>query len=86
MLPARVILTALILLSGMCQSSRGAPPPAEPAAPKPITAPLTALSTNPNYFTDGTGKAVYLTGSHTWNTFQDWGTEDTIRPLDFTAS
>jgi hypothetical protein len=50
-----------------------------------ITIPLKVLSSNPNYFTDGTGKAVYLTGSHTWNTLQDWGTHDSIRSLDFTA-
>jgi hypothetical protein len=48
-----------------------------------ITAPLKVLPQNPNYFTDGSGKAVYLTGSHTWNTLQDWGTNDSIRPLDF---
>jgi hypothetical protein len=47
--------------------------------------PLKALSANLNYFTDGTGKAIYLTGSHTWNTLQDWGTNDSIQPLDFTA-
>jgi len=51
----------------------------------PITTPLKALSANPNYFTDGTGKAIYLTGSHTWNTIQDWGTNDSITPLDFNA-
>jgi hypothetical protein len=51
----------------------------------PITAPLKSLSTNPNYFTDGTGKAVYLTGSHSWNTLQDWGSNDSIQPIDFTA-
>lgn len=28
---------------------------------------------NPRYFTDGTGRAVYLAGSHTWNNLQDWG-------------
>jgi len=26
---------------------------------------------NPRYFTDGSGKAVYLTGSHTWDNFHD---------------
>jgi len=52
---------------------------------RPITSPLKVLATNPNYFTDGTGKAIYLTGSHTWNTFQDWGTNDAIQPLDFPA-
>jgi hypothetical protein len=54
-------------------------------AAKAITTPLKALSTNPRYFTDGTGKAVYLTGSHTWNTLQDWGTNGTVQPLDFPA-
>ena len=64
--------------------------PASPlAAPsstsRPITTPLRALSSNPNYFTDGTGKAIYLTGSHTWNSLQDWGTDNSIQPLNFTA-
>ena len=26
---------------------------------------------NPRYFTDGSGRAIYLTGSHTWNRLQD---------------
>jgi len=34
--------------------------------------PLTVLKANPRYFTDGSGKAVYLTGSHNWDTFQTW--------------
>lgn len=73
----------VILISGMaCSvavelSAKGTSPP--------ITAPLKALSTNPNYFTDGSGKAIYLTGSHTWNTLQDWGTNDSIQSLDFKA-
>jgi len=32
---------------------------------------LTAHPTNPRYFTDGSGKAIYLTGSHTWNNLQN---------------
>jgi hypothetical protein len=52
---------------------------------KPITAPLRASVTKPNYFTDASGKAVYLTGSHTWNNFQDWGTDDAPQPFDFAA-
>lgn len=51
----------------------------------PINAPLRALATNPRYFTDGSGKAIYLTGSQTWNTLQDWGTNSRVRPIDFTA-
>jgi hypothetical protein len=52
---------------------------------KPIMTPLRASSTNPNYFTDGNNQAVYLTGSHTWNNFQDWGTDDSPQPFDFAA-
>jgi hypothetical protein len=33
--------------------------------------PLTIGTTNPRYFADGTGKAIYLTGSHTWENLQD---------------
>ena len=33
--------------------------------------PLTVHPANPRYFTDGSGKAIYLTGSHTWNNFQN---------------
>jgi hypothetical protein len=33
--------------------------------------PLRVNPANPRYFTDGTGKAVYLTGSHTWTNLQD---------------
>jgi hypothetical protein len=55
------------------------------AKSKRITAPLRASTNHPNYFTDGSGKAVYLTGSHTWNNFQDWGTEDAPQPFDFAA-
>jgi chitodextrinase len=54
-------------------------------APGPITAPLRSLASNPNYFTDGTGKAVYLTGSQTWNSLQDHGTGGVVQPIDFTA-
>lgn len=33
--------------------------------------PLRRCSANPRYFTDDTGEAIYLTGSHTWSVFQD---------------
>jgi hypothetical protein len=32
---------------------------------------LTAHPKNTRYFTDGSGKAIYLTGSHTWNNLQN---------------
>jgi len=79
--------SALILFTVLAGLASDAPPPSSAPAPasKPITAPLLALSTNPHYFTDGSGKAIYLTGSHTWNNLQDWGTNRSIQPLDFTA-
>lgn len=36
--------------------------------------PLRLHPKNPRYFTDSTGRAVYLTGSHTWDNLQDSGT------------
>jgi hypothetical protein len=36
--------------------------------------PLRVHPRNPRYFTDGSGKAIYLTGSHTWDSLQDSGT------------
>ena len=50
-----------------------------------ITTPLMASLKNPNYFTNETGRAIYLTGSHSWNTLQDWGSDDSIQPIDFTG-
>jgi hypothetical protein len=40
---------------------------------RPATGPLRVLSSNPRYFTDGSGKAIYLAGSHVWQNFQDSG-------------
>jgi hypothetical protein len=35
--------------------------------------PLSVLISNPRYFTDGSGKATYLAGSHSWWNMQDSG-------------
>jgi hypothetical protein len=51
-------------------------------ANSPITSSLT-VSENHHYFQDGNGKTVLLSGSQTWNTLQDWGTNGTPQPLDF---
>ncbi len=64
---------------------RGASPLGLASPSGPITAPLRPLSINPNYFSDTNGKVVYLIGSHTWNAFQDWGTNDSPVPFDFDA-
>ncbi|MEW6248769.1 MAG: hypothetical protein AB1555_18955 [Nitrospirota bacterium] len=53
--------------------------------PSPISGPLRILNSNPRYFTDGTGKAIYLTGSHTWGNLQDNGTIDPPPAFNYTA-
>jgi hypothetical protein len=40
---------------------------------QPATGPLTVHPRNPRYFTDGSGCAIFLTGSHTWANLQDSG-------------
>jgi hypothetical protein len=49
------------------------------------TGPLRVHPENPRYFTDGTGKAIYLTGSHTWNNLVDMGPSDPPPRFDFPA-
>jgi hypothetical protein len=46
--------------------------------------PLVA-SGNPNYFKDANGGVVLLSGSQTWNTLQDWGSNGSLEALDFNA-
>jgi len=53
--------------------------------PTPAAGPLRVLPENPRYFTDGSGKAVYLTGSHTWNNLVDMGPADPPPAFDFAA-
>ncbi len=45
--------------------------------------PLRVSSANPRYFADGTGKVVYLTGSHTWANFQDNGSGNPPAAFDY---
>jgi len=45
--------------------------------------PLRVHPTNPRYFTDGTGRAIYLTGSHTWGNLCD--SHERRSTFDFTA-
>ena len=51
------------------------------------TGPLRVSTANPRYFTDGSGRAVLLVGSHTWGNLQDY-TYDKLPsppPMDFGA-
>ncbi|HOJ61980.1 MAG TPA: DUF6298 domain-containing protein [bacterium] len=47
--------------------------------------PLRVLENNPRYFTDSSGKAVYLTGSHVWYNLVDMGPDDPPKPFDYHA-
>jgi hypothetical protein len=73
----KLILIFLILFSvfGLAKSSQAAT----------ATGPLRVLSSNPRYFTDGNGKAVYLTGSHTWSNLIDGGPTDPPAAFDYAA-
>lgn len=68
-----------------------APPPQPVSRVETIaaTGPLRVHPDNPRYFTDGTTlpdgslKAVYVTGSHTWNSLVDMGRADPPEAFDF---
>jgi len=45
--------------------------------------PLKVSEDNQRYFADGDGKAVYLTGAHTWNNLKDMGNTDPPRAFDY---
>jgi hypothetical protein len=47
-----------------------------------VSGPLRVHPTNPRYFTDDTGRALILTGSHTWQNLQDRGPIDPPAPLE----
>ncbi len=53
----------------------------------PAAGPLRIGTVNPRYFTDGSGKIIFLTGSHTWGNLQDYTYDKLPSPpaLDFDA-
>ena len=77
-------LLALILASALGVALM-APASITAAAPlsdlPPISSPLRVLSGNPHYFTDDTGRAISLAGSHTWDDAQD--TDQSGQPAAF---
>ncbi len=56
---------------------------AENAAPASANGPLRTHPENRRYFADATGRAVYLTGSHTWPNVVDHGPSDPPPKFDF---
>ncbi len=83
----RICLGGLIVLSVMTPAT-----PATSTLPaRRAKGPLRVHPDNPRYFTDGTKgphgslRAVYLTGSHTWNNLVDMGRSDPLERFDFSA-
>jgi hypothetical protein len=82
-LPARLL--ALVSCTLAACGPGGTPLP--PARAGRATGPLGVLASNPRYFTDDSGRAIYLTGSHNWLNFQDTTATgaDTAPPFDYHA-
>lgn len=74
--------TTLFLLS-VAMPAACASPGAGQASSK--TGPLRVCAENPRYFADGSGKAVFLTGAHTWNNLADMGPTDPPPRFDYAA-
>ena len=76
------ILTAMVLFAASHVALADSGKPAKTAGP------LRVHPTNPRYFTDPNGQAVYLTGSHTWQSLQDGilaGYTTVTQPFDYTG-
>lgn len=78
------------LLLALFMTGQASPVPAFAGTSSPLpkqgaAGPLRVHPTNPRYFTDGSGKAIYLTGSHTWANLVDIGPSDPPPRFDFDA-
>jgi hypothetical protein len=82
----RLPITALILAAVLagCGTSPHEPQRKAPLRTPASLQPLRPLTSNPRYFTDGRGGAVYLTGFHTWNNLVDRGETWPPRRFDYT--
>jgi len=56
-----------------------------PAFAQAAAGPLRVCADNPRYLATRDGRAVYLTGAHTWNNLQDMGPTDPPAPFDWDA-
>jgi hypothetical protein len=51
----------------------------------PAAGPLRVSTANPRYFTDGSGKTIFLAAAHTWANLQDIGFTDPPPAFDYAA-
>lgn len=67
--------SVIVLSLALCTLAYGqdAGKPLTPVRAQPATGPLRVNPANRRYFTDGSGKAIYLAGSHTWANLPDRG-------------
>jgi hypothetical protein len=83
-----VMVIALSARPPALNSSSGPLPVTKPltqAVLQAATGPLYVDPDNPRYFTDGNGKAILLTGSHTWANFQEAGESNPPPVFDYEA-
>jgi hypothetical protein len=73
----QLFITLLLVSVLACLSDQG--------QTKSIRGPLKVSEKNPRYFTDNSGRAVYLTGSHTWNNLVDMISSGSEEGFDFAA-
>jgi len=73
-------VAGLVGAAGVARPARGEAPARPPAA-----GPLKVHPRNPRYFSDPSGRAVLLVGSHTWPSLVDMGPTDPPAPFDFAA-
>lgn len=81
---SKTIVFLCLALATLTQSLASAAAPDTPKAAG-IRGPLRVDPTNPRYFTDDGQRAVYLTGSHTWDNLQDMAETDPPAAFDFNA-
>jgi len=78
-------LLAILRIAAHSQSDYPTMQPQAPGQKSGFKGPLRVLKSNPRYFTDDAGKAIYLTGAHTWSNLQDMGDTDAPKPFDYAA-
>src|SRR5439155_9767772 len=80
-----ICLLAILSMAAHFQSDHPAMQPQSTGRKPGFTGPLRVLKSNPRYFTDDAGKAIYLTGAHTWSNLQDMGDTAPPKPFDYAA-